>query len=58
MAGGASLKWPFSGIYNDLEPTFAADGSSIYFVSARPLDESDKQKDYDVERAKNERWLG
>ncbi|HNP22425.1 MAG TPA: hypothetical protein PKM63_12020 [Panacibacter sp.] len=39
---------PFSGIYNDLEPTFAADGSSIYFVSARPLDESDKQKDYDV----------
>lgn len=39
---------PFSGMYNDLEPAFATGGNTLYFVSARPLDSSNIQKDYDI----------
>ena len=38
----------FSGLYNDLEPAFSADGSMLYFVSNRPLSQSGNKKDYDI----------
>lgn len=48
----------FSGMYNDLEPAFSADGNILYFVSSRPLDKSGKQKDYDIWLVKktNDGW--
>jgi Tol biopolymer transport system component len=38
----------FSGLYNDLEPAFSPDGSKLYFVSNRPLDQTGNKKDYDI----------
>ncbi len=39
---------PFSGVYNDLEPTFSPDGSKLYFVSNRPLNNSETTGDFNV----------
>ena len=50
---------PFSGQYNDLEPAYSPDGSRLYFVSNRPIDSSNRAKDYDiwyVEKATGDRW--
>jgi Tol biopolymer transport system component len=38
----------FSGIYNDLEPAFSFDGTKLFFVSNRTLNNKGKPKDYDV----------
>jgi len=37
----------FSGLFNDLEPTFSPDGTKLFFCSNRPLS-GDKAKDYDI----------
>lgn len=37
----------FSGRYSDLEPTFSADGNTLYFASNRPVS-GDKLKDFDI----------
>ena len=40
---------PFSGTYTDLEPMFSPDGLKLFFVSNRPLKESDTvAKDQDI----------
>jgi hypothetical protein len=40
---------PFSGKYGDLEPAFSSDGKTLYFVSNRPLNDTDTQtKDFDI----------
>ncbi len=39
---------PFSGLYSDLEPTFSADGSTLYFSSTRPLTDTGNRKDFDI----------
>src|SRR5215467_10209738 len=33
---------PFSGKYKDFNPSFSPDGSTLYFVSTRPLNENSK----------------
>ena len=38
----------FSGRFNDLEPAYSPDGKRIYFSSNRPIDDSNKSKDYDI----------
>jgi len=38
----------FSGVYNDLEPAFSFDGTKLFFVSNRTLNNDGKPKDYDV----------
>jgi Periplasmic component of the Tol biopolymer transport system len=38
----------FSGIYNDLEPAFAANGNRLFFSSNRPLTHSDSTNDYNI----------
>ena len=38
----------FSGIYNDLEPAFSFDGTKLFFVSNRALNNEGKTKDYDI----------
>ncbi len=39
----------FSGMHFDLEPYFASNGLTLYFVSSRPLDQSQiQQKDFDI----------
>ena len=39
----------FSGMHFDLEPFYSHDGLKLYFVSRRPLDQSQsKQKDFDI----------
>ena len=39
----------FSGKYGDLEPSFSSDGKTLYFVSNRPLNNTDTQtKDFDI----------
>ncbi len=38
----------FSGQYNDLEPAFSPDGSKLFFVSKRPVDNTFDEKDYDI----------
>lgn len=38
----------FSGMYNDLEPAFSYDGTKLYFVSNRSLNNEHKTKDYDI----------
>lgn len=38
----------FSGICNDLEVSFTADGSRLYFSSNRPLNLTDSTKDYNI----------
>lgn len=38
----------FCGVYNDLEPSFSADGNTLYFVSNRALDGKGPKKDYDI----------
>jgi len=39
----------FSGKYYDIEPFFSSDGLKLYFVSNRPLEETeDKPKDFDI----------
>jgi len=49
----------FSGLYNDLEPAFSADGNKLYFVSNRPLNQSGDKKDYDIWHVNKEngKWL-
>jgi Tol biopolymer transport system component len=37
----------FSGVFNDLEPTFSPDGTKLFFCSNRPLS-GEKTKDYDI----------
>ncbi|MEZ5083437.1 MAG: hypothetical protein R2750_08315 [Bacteroidales bacterium] len=47
---------PFSGSYNDLEPSFSPDGKKVFFISKRPLDANDKTDDWNiwfVERVQN-----
>ena len=39
---------PFSGIYYDLEATFAPDGRTLYFASNRPLQKDSAIKDFDI----------
>ncbi|RPH34153.1 MAG: hypothetical protein EHM93_02005 [Bacteroidales bacterium] len=39
---------PFSGKFNDCEPMFSPDGKRLYFCSNRPLENSGKEKDYDI----------
>ena len=38
----------FSGTYNDLEPAFSFDGTKLYFISNRTVNNELKTKDYDV----------
>lgn len=38
----------FSGQYKDLEPSFSPDGSKLFFVSKRPVDNTFDEKDYDI----------
>lgn len=38
----------FSGTYSDLEPFITPDGQRLYFVSNRPVNESDEVADYDI----------
>lgn len=38
---------PFSGVFSDLEPAFAPDGSRLFFSSNRPVQGSEP-KDYDI----------
>jgi Tol biopolymer transport system component len=38
----------FSGIYNDLEPAFSFDGTKLFFVSNRALNNGNATKDYDI----------
>ncbi len=38
----------FSGRYSDLEPVISTDGTTLFFVSNRPLEENGKPKDYDI----------
>lgn len=39
---------PFSGVHSDLEPFISPDGSSLYFISKRPLVAGDEEKDWDI----------
>ena len=41
---------PFSGVHDDLEPAFAPDGQSLFFVSNRPLDADDASSDHNIWR--------
>ena len=45
----------FSGLYSDLEPAFSPDGSKLYFVSNRPLQQQGEKKDYDTWYVKKEK---
>jgi hypothetical protein len=49
---------PFSGIYNDLEATFVANGKKIFFSSNRPLNANDSTNDYNIwfVEKKNGNW--
>lgn len=38
---------PFGGMYSDLEPTFSADGRTLYFASNRPVS-GNSPKDFDI----------
>src|SRR5438477_2233739 len=38
----------FCGIYNDLEPAFAADGKRLFFSSNRPMSVTDSVGDYNI----------
>ena len=38
----------FCGQYKDLEPAFSYDGTKLYFSSNRPLNDTGKEKDYDI----------
>ncbi len=38
----------FSGQYKDLEPSFSPDGTKLFFVSKRPLDNTLNEKDYNI----------
>ena len=38
----------FSGAFNDLEPAFSPDGSTLFFVSRRPLDVNDSTNDWNI----------
>lgn len=38
----------FSGVYNDIEPFFSADGKRLFFVSDRPIDKTLSGKDYNI----------
>ena len=38
----------FSGVYNDLEPSFSPDGNRVYFVSDRPLVKDGESADYNI----------
>jgi hypothetical protein len=48
----------FSGIYNDLEATFTANGKKIFFSSNRPLQANDSTNDYNIwfVEEKNGNW--
>jgi Tol biopolymer transport system component len=39
---------PFSGRHSDLEPFVTPDGSSLYFISQRPLEAGGEDKDWDI----------
>lgn len=39
---------PFSGTYNDLEPSFSPNGKKLFFISKRPLDANDKSDDWNI----------
>ena len=43
---------PFCGNHSDIEPSFSADGNSLYFVSNRPITKDGDLKDYDIWRVK------
>jgi len=38
----------FSGKYNDLEPAFAPDGNTLFFISQRPVNELDSTHDWNL----------
>jgi hypothetical protein len=48
----------FSGLYSDLEPAFSSDGTKLYFVSNRTLNNKGNPKDYDIwfVTKTNEEW--
>lgn len=51
ISGNCSLSGiaPFSGMWQDLEPSFSSDGLRLYFASNRPAHpDSAKAKDYDI----------
>jgi hypothetical protein len=39
---------PFSGRHSDLEPFVTAEGDALYFISKRPLEPDDEEKDWDI----------
>jgi Tol biopolymer transport system component len=39
---------PFSGVFRDLEASFAPDGKTLYFSSDRPITGSKPKKDFDI----------
>ncbi|MDX1408072.1 MAG: hypothetical protein R3330_08065, partial [Saprospiraceae bacterium] len=39
---------PFSGVHDDLEPAFAPDGQTLFFVSNRPLNDTDSIPDHNI----------
>lgn len=39
---------PFSGKFSDADPFITADGKKLFFISRRPLDHSERPKDFDM----------
>jgi hypothetical protein len=54
MIKKAGEKWgekeilSFSGLYNDIEPCFSADGNKLYFASTRPIEITSTKRDYNI----------
>jgi len=38
----------FSGVYQDIEPFFTADGNTLYFASTRPMPDDSTREDYNI----------
>jgi len=38
----------FSGVYNDIEPSFSPDGKKVFFASDRPIKKGGKPADYNI----------
>lgn len=39
---------PFSGKYNDIEPSLSVDGRQLFFASTRPMDDDSTRTDYNI----------
>jgi Tol biopolymer transport system component len=48
---------PFSGTYSDLEPSFSADGNTLYFASNRPTVTSDGKLNFDIWKTSRENGI-